>query len=276
LKGLLVQPRDAIIATWRENIVPTYTSLDLTLRSDRLLAIAGLATAIGRVRQDVYVAGIWKESADDLLWYISAAEAGTKSGAENVPSWSWAAVDGQVAIFKIDDRARLAKHVSLQLRNVVENPCQYGTPAYRPSLLVSGLLIPVRTSGPDVETQNLNSSIRHIVVISSLKGGLQTTAIYDSVQPLETESYYFFLMTTGQVGPVGLLLVQSGVDRDCFERAGLVADISRLKARIWQDNDSDWVSAKKERAEKRQDIRNREKAWKNWKKVARKQIFKIV
>ena len=277
LKGLLVQPREAVIASWRENIVPTYISLDLTFKSDRLLAIAGLATAIGRVRRDVYVADIWKESADDLLWYISALEGGTKTGAENVPSWSWAAVDGQVAFFTIDDRTRFAKHVSLQLRNVVENPCQYGTPAYRPSLLVFGLLIPVRTSAPDVETQYLKSRIRHVVFISSLKGDLQTTAIYDSMPPLEKKgSYYFFLMTTGQVGPVGLLLVQSGVDGDCFERVGPVADISRLIPRIWSDNESNWFSAREERADSRKDIKNREKAWKNWKKVARKQIFKIV
>ncbi|PVH85902.1 HET-domain-containing protein [Cadophora sp. DSE1049] len=281
LKGLLVQPREAVTKAWRDNIVPTYTSLDLTQKSDRLLAITGLATAIGGLDQSaVYVAGLWMSTTDELLWYISADEAASKSGAENVPSWSWAAVDGPVAFFPVDDQTKLMEHLLFQLQNVVESPSQYGTPAYRPSLLVSGLVIPVRKSEPnpqDLLRSTGASRIRHTVFISPLKGDLKTTAIYDSTHSLASEGpYYFLLMTTGQVGAIGLLLVQSGKDQDCFERVGLVADTSRLVSRVWRDGDSDWFRARREMAEKKNDLKSREKSWRSWKKIARKQTFKII
>lgn len=274
LKGFLVEP-DRFHSIWRENIVPSYTSLDLTFKSDRLLAISGLVTAIGQFRRGTYVAGLWKDSEEDLLWYVSDTEAAAKTSAENVPTWSWAAVDGKVAFIAIKDYARFRKHVSLQLRNVVENPPQYGTPAYRPSLLVTGLLVTVYISHSTVESQNQEPQINHTVVISSSpKRGYQATAVYDSVCPLDTDGpYYFLLMTTGRVGPLGLLLRKSRVDQYCFERVGVVADLSDFTLRIWRGYDSDWGMAVE--IEKLED-EIREMAWKNWKNVARKQTMQIV
>jgi hypothetical protein len=156
--------------------VPSYTSLDFTFKSDQLLA-----TAIGQFRPGIYVAGIWKRpmSEEDLLWYINASEAGTKIGAENVPTWSWAAVDGEVAFITTYDQRRFKKHVKFQLQNLVENPPQYGTPSYRPSLFVSGLFTAVRISGLAGEWYP-RSKMNHSVQVSSLEGNLAATSLQQS------------------------------------------------------------------------------------------------
>jgi hypothetical protein len=272
LKGLLVQPNDTpnLVSNehdtyvWKGNIVPTYTTLDFTFRSDRLLAIAGLATAIGRFRKDTYVAGIWTGSMKDILWYNTSAKAGTKTGIENVPTWSWAAVDSEIAFINVQDRRRFQKRLVLQLRNVVENPSQYGAPAYRPTLLVTGLLILVHIVGP-IRINHLN--ISHAVSITSQQGGYGMTAIYDSACPFETDGlHYLLLMTTSSTGPVGMLLVKTKGNRDCFERVWLVLDTSQVSTRVWSGANSVWGGRD---PREKLEATTREKNWKKLKRIAR-------
>jgi hypothetical protein len=92
------------------------------------------------------------------------------------------------------------------------------------------------------------------------------------MSPSETEkSYHFLLMATSRMGAVGLLLVKSETDRDCFERVGLV-----FETREWRDDLSNWALRwATEKIEKKEaDLRG--KAWKNWKGVARKLTIQVV
>jgi len=84
---------------WR-TIVADYVCLDLTVPTDRLPALGGLARNIAEKRSRRYVAGLFEDSlSDDLLWYVTSTPAGRKPRASTwrAPSWSWASVDGMVS-----------------------------------------------------------------------------------------------------------------------------------------------------------------------------------
>jgi len=85
---------------WRD-IVKEYTSRELSDPKDRLLAISGIATALGDVSKDSYLAGLWlNDFPAALLWEI-ASPLDPRPHNYRAPSWSWAPVDGLVA-FPID------------------------------------------------------------------------------------------------------------------------------------------------------------------------------
>ncbi|ROT43781.1 HET-domain-containing protein [Sodiomyces alkalinus F11] len=88
-------------SSWRVDIIPAYTQLDLTVQTDRLPAIAGLAQAAETLRRnDRYVAGLWRNSLrDDLLWAVSVNALGKTSRrivGGGAPTWSWASVTGSI------------------------------------------------------------------------------------------------------------------------------------------------------------------------------------
>ncbi|KAH8686162.1 heterokaryon incompatibility protein-domain-containing protein [Tricladium varicosporioides] len=83
---------------WR--IVTRYSGRYLTKHSDRLVAISGLAYLFREATKHEYLAGIWREDLDDLLWFadpwrtmsIPDANELLQEYAYQAPSWSWAAI----------------------------------------------------------------------------------------------------------------------------------------------------------------------------------------
>ncbi|KAL8787745.1 MAG: hypothetical protein Q9213_002065 [Squamulea squamosa] len=76
-------------------IVVAYTAGELTVASDKLVAISGLAKNMQTLLQDEYLAGLWKGTLpSDLLWKVVGGS--TRATQYRAPTWSWAALDGQV------------------------------------------------------------------------------------------------------------------------------------------------------------------------------------
>jgi hypothetical protein len=76
--------------------------MQLTSSSDKLPALSGLAKHFrGYVPNSTYVSGLWSESLlEDLSWTRGRAKNGTiytKPRKRRARSWSWAAIDGDVA-----------------------------------------------------------------------------------------------------------------------------------------------------------------------------------
>lgn len=75
-------------------VIGTYANMDLTVKSDRLPAVAGIAEHFQKSRPDEkYLAGLWSgHLLRDLLWEVLevAARSTTKTPTADVPSWSWA------------------------------------------------------------------------------------------------------------------------------------------------------------------------------------------
>jgi Heterokaryon incompatibility protein (HET) len=92
-------------------IVKIYTQTHLTKDSDRLIALAGIASTVqNTLRWPVndYHAGLWRYDLPvDLLWRMAAS--GTRVREYVAPSWSWASVNGEVYFNSSENRAIIRK-----------------------------------------------------------------------------------------------------------------------------------------------------------------------
>jgi hypothetical protein len=93
-------------STWHD-IVRTYSTLELTFGSDKLVALSGIAAEMEFVESTEYLAGLWKHSLlGDLLWYIDRrgvldSPARPASGPYRAPSWSWASMEGTISYWNV-------------------------------------------------------------------------------------------------------------------------------------------------------------------------------
>lgn len=91
---------DDALTTWMK-MVYGYTLRKLTVSTDRILAISGIAGFLGRFIEGRYWAGLWESDiAQCLMWKAAHLESGTKAAAPaprpaeyQGPSWSWVAVN---------------------------------------------------------------------------------------------------------------------------------------------------------------------------------------
>ncbi|KAH6680770.1 hypothetical protein B0J14DRAFT_273063 [Halenospora varia] len=96
-------------------IVMEYSGRELTIESDKLPALAGLAELYRQATGDQYLAGLWRSSLIvDLLWkrqrVLSCHGVLTSMPMEyRAPSWSWAALDGNVSFALSGRRQRLSE-----------------------------------------------------------------------------------------------------------------------------------------------------------------------
>lgn len=80
---------------WRK-MVEEYTRRELTVESDTLPAISGLASRFNRLLDgdtDEYLAGIWKRDLlQGLLWYVEGSSAHRPRKSWVGPTWSWTSI----------------------------------------------------------------------------------------------------------------------------------------------------------------------------------------
>jgi hypothetical protein len=97
----LLRRREETLQLW-SYIITEYTARHLTYDSDRLIAIASIAKALSPTLQSGYIAGQWTFSTLGLLWYpndSSRCRRPKLAQGQNVPSWSWASVEGSPIFF---------------------------------------------------------------------------------------------------------------------------------------------------------------------------------
>jgi len=80
------------------NIVENYTRSELTRESDKLVAVAGMASVLQQHIKCRYIAGLWNTDLEhQLLWNVTKARPSVRHEQTRGPSWSWASVDGPVS-----------------------------------------------------------------------------------------------------------------------------------------------------------------------------------
>jgi hypothetical protein len=97
----LLRKREEALQLW-SYIITEYTARRLTYDSDRLIAIASIAKALSPAMISGYIAGQWTFSTYGLLWYPNDASRCRRpqlAQNHNVPSWSWASVEGSPIFF---------------------------------------------------------------------------------------------------------------------------------------------------------------------------------
>jgi len=102
-----------------EALVTKFSRSLLTQESDKLVAISGLGKFLQGFTQDEYFAGLWRHDIEkQLLWHVQSYNMSEESSRGSrrqgsyrprdyrAPSWSWASVEGNVARWDIDQRAK--------------------------------------------------------------------------------------------------------------------------------------------------------------------------
>ena len=89
--------KDQIFNCWLE-AVQDYLRRELSQSQDKLAAILGVQVGIGRILEDIPMAGVWKAQffAPSLLWWIKEQSDEGSGSRLHCPSWSWAAVSSPV------------------------------------------------------------------------------------------------------------------------------------------------------------------------------------
>ena len=97
----LTRKRENALQLW-SYIVTEYTARRLTYDEDRLVAITAVAKLLLEPLRSGYIAGQWTCSLLGLLWYPNDATVCRRPRADagrNIPSWSWASVEGSPIFF---------------------------------------------------------------------------------------------------------------------------------------------------------------------------------
>lgn len=133
---------------WFE-LVKHYTKAHLTQPQDKLVAIAGIARKVQRARGLTYLAGIWKEYLPlNLLWHLDAP-AHERPAVYRAPTWSWAAIDGQImhSLVQIKHSLSLGYQVDAEDAPAQVEEVQvttHGSPATDPADLLDGGFIKLK------------------------------------------------------------------------------------------------------------------------------------
>jgi hypothetical protein len=104
---------DELQSTWRQ-IVEAHSSTRLTIQSDKLPALAGIAKQFLKRRPtSTYIAGLWSSSLlEDMLWYVPWQWHDTVHSnilqtaipmQWRAPSWSWASLNCKILYPSVDD-----------------------------------------------------------------------------------------------------------------------------------------------------------------------------
>lgn len=112
---LALSDGEDLLAIWR-NAVEEFTQRQLTVATDRALAISGIADRLGKQVNDTYIAGHWLSTLPkSLLWQVMHASVASFRVSHNRwqnprpteflgPSWSWTSVNHKVDFARLGER----------------------------------------------------------------------------------------------------------------------------------------------------------------------------
>ncbi len=94
---------------WR-NVLQLYSRRTLTKPRDRLLALSGVVEYFHAFwHRSRYIAGLWEHQLPGcLLCYTARIDPAPRPARYRAPSWSWAAVDGEISSLAVTTQARCA------------------------------------------------------------------------------------------------------------------------------------------------------------------------
>ena len=88
------------------DIVSDFSRRKLSKPSDKLAAIAGIQAAIGKLLEDIPVAGLWQNQffLPSLLWHVAVVETNQNGVPYSGPSWSWLSALQSITYIKPQSR----------------------------------------------------------------------------------------------------------------------------------------------------------------------------
>ncbi len=152
-KGMTAEDLKSATTKWHQ-IVSNYTSRAISVRTDRILAISGIAERFNATHPGQYVAGLWLPHLPggllwkpESLWKKAEADRAQLCPTKQLrpseyqgPSWSWVGVNGRIdfedCLFAYHIGARMKLELSAVDGHLVEGQARYGA-VIRSSLLCS-------------------------------------------------------------------------------------------------------------------------------------------
>jgi hypothetical protein len=205
------------LGSWRSTL-HDYTRRFLTFSGDKLPAISGVAAEYGNIFQSEYLAGLWQFALpSDLLWSAARSDI-SRPTVQRAPSWSWAAVDGEISHKWIPTSFRDPATVLDCRATPVSLSAPYGAinPTLSAYLKVQGFMKQFRW---DKTKQNLYESTNDEETNTAIYVG-RTHADADEKLPRDEESWISVWALVIVQGPTrGLMLVP--VREGYFRRVGL-------------------------------------------------------
>ena len=133
---------------WYSDVVSQYSPMDLSVSTDKLIALSGIAKFFMARLEDTYVAGMWHSQLEDsLLWSVSPSGLLPRPLVYRSPTWSWASVDGRIRPnLDWEDRELLIHVEDVVLSHATEDTTGAVTGGW---LDLRGVLKPVRLSKPE-------------------------------------------------------------------------------------------------------------------------------
>jgi len=197
-----------------------YSSRNLTVSADKLVAFAGVAECFQRFFSSSYLAGLWENSLLlDLLWFKVSDEPlpRIRPTEYRAPSWSWASIDGRVQFQMLEhitksSECEIVKCGVLGCKVAPLNKdmpfCQVDTG----TLILNGLLKEVKL---DSEEKSSNVLIR-----SGPEGALMNIgqATFDAKERRDNTYCIPLMWDKGGAFVEGLIV--SAVSGGCFRRVG--------------------------------------------------------
>jgi hypothetical protein len=84
-----------VYTDWYE-IVMRYSACSLTKPEDKLVALQGIARKFQELTGDILTDGVWKNPSGFCLLWLSQEEPLERNTSTQIPSWSWASVEGKI------------------------------------------------------------------------------------------------------------------------------------------------------------------------------------
>ncbi|RDL31806.1 uncharacterized protein BP5553_09208 [Venustampulla echinocandica] len=201
--------------SWKK-LIGIYSRRTFTYERDRLSALAGAASKLGRSSQN-YLAGIWREDAGDQLlwrgWNRNGAPCG-RHEAYYAPTWSWASLRGGISFCSLSgstiSHSGENSPAPTQIWRIMDGSCQPSGenpmgPVSMGMLRIQSKIAPVfvdECEGPasdlkdnygiferrGIYEQNRNGKTYHLVLRSYIGAGKSTGgASHDTIISLDTK-----------------------------------------------------------------------------------------
>jgi Heterokaryon incompatibility protein (HET) len=211
-----------------ETLVRDFTDRHLTLHSDRLPAISGLATFMQKSTTASFLAGFWSDSFPlCLLWMVldrhNSAKV-TRCVSKRVhpyqaPTWSWASVTGRVHInYTRASGEHLLEHIEVICTPA--GPNMYGS-LQSAQLRAEGFVASVRVTeggSPEYYGSKFHAVSERMVDGVSLRGKIEPDVQGDGYEICVEEPHFILIIEQSILGLI--ILRNSRLYPDAYERVG--------------------------------------------------------
>ncbi|KAF4633210.1 hypothetical protein G7Y89_g4916 [Cudoniella acicularis] len=105
--------RGSVAESW-SLIIPGFSPGNRTFGSDKLVALSGISRLFATKFAASYIAGLWREELElQLVWYVTCGLT-ARPKAYRAPTWSWAAIDGDIFQEPTYDGSNMRLYLSIE------------------------------------------------------------------------------------------------------------------------------------------------------------------